>query len=148
VAAWRACIEVERKAPWSRVLTGHGAFRRVFPAAVEHYGGVPPAELSGGDLPHPHNAFLRALVEAGVIGALALVLALVVAFVSVTGAGFRERGPEGGGVVAATLCVTLLAVVVMAVMNSNLSGNVPGQLGWLVMGMAFSWGRLGGSTPA
>ena len=147
VAAWRACVEMEKRAPLPSVLTGHGAFRRVFPAAVEHYGIAPVTELSGRRLPHPHNAFLRALVEAGVMGALALVVVLVAAFFSASGAALRGRG-RAEGAVAAALCVALIGVVVMAGMNANLSGNVPGQLGWLVVGMAFFWGRAGRSVPA
>ncbi len=125
------------RAPWGRKLIGHGPSRRVFPAVATRYELLDDqGEPLGYRPPHAHNTLLQAAIETGAIGVITLVAAWFIALAGVARRFRAERGLGRAAMLPASLLIVLSATITMSLMDRGFQTNVPGQLSWLLLGLA------------
>ncbi len=125
------------RAPWGRKLIGHGPSRRVFPAVATRYELLDDrGEPLGFRPPHAHNTLLQVFIETGAVGVITLVAVWLIALAGVAGRFRAERGLGRASMLAAGLLIALSATIIMSLMDRGFQSNVPGQLSWLLLGLA------------
>jgi hypothetical protein len=135
LAGWRRSAQILARAPWGKALVGHGPGPRSFVAAAARYDAGPAVQH------HAHNVPLQTLIDGGVVGAAALVLAWSAALWRAFVAWRSRSGFEAA--IPCALVAALLTMATMGQMDYCLHG-LPGRLCWFVAGLSFASGAWTG----
>ena len=141
MSAYRTVLKLGCREPWGRVLIGNGRSGRVFEAAAAYYG-FPRVETERRYLLHAHNTLLQTFIETGLAGALVLA---GIWFVALRSAVAAWRAPPGAVADMSVVMITALVSVAVIGTVDYVLWKVPGELIWLLAGMAFACGR--GARP-
>jgi O-antigen ligase len=136
-SAYKTTAKICRQEPWSRVLIGNGRSSKIFEAAATHYG-APRDWRERAYFAHAHNVLLQTFIETGLLGVLLLFSIWFMALRSVFSVWPGSRGET------ATMAAVFIAVLftIAAIAQADyLLWQVPGELSWLMVGMAFACGR-------
>jgi O-antigen ligase len=137
MSAYRTVLKMSTREPLGRVLIGNGRSSRVFEAAVAHYG-LPRDPEERQHLLHAHNVLLQTFVETGLVGVAILAGIWIVALRSAIAG---RRAPPGELPDPSTVAIAVLVSAAAIGIVDYVLWKVPGNLIWLLTGMAFACGR-------
>ncbi len=134
--AYMISVQISMERSCTENLFGNGRYTETFPAVARHYG-IDPRVPEGPALLHAHNVLLQTLVETGLLGTMALLLAWVAAAHRALSAWVCQEKT-----VAGVMVIALLTMAAMGQFDHCLNDlwGVHGQLCWFLVGLAFASG--------
>jgi O-antigen ligase len=131
--AWQTSLDMATREPWYRFYIGYGNIKGVNIKVADHFG----LDFSIG---HSHNMFFQTLIEMGMLGLMTLIFIFGLALHGV----YREWkvNKQASGDLSPVFITTIITILVVGQMDHILK-NLPGQLVWIIVGLALAYGKLG-----
>jgi len=130
---WQTSLDIVAHPPWYRLYIGYGNIKHVFSKVAKQYGTAMGAN-------HSHNIYVQTLVENGILGLMTLIFIFGIVLLGVC----REWKVQSlaNGDISPVFITTIATILVVGQMDHVLK-YLSGKLVWIILGLAFAYGKLG-----